>query len=257
MTIGRRAIRALRPVTSMRRQMHVGQSAAVVLLAVLLVACSGANDRAAVSTPARTASGPAVSAVPAPRDTAAASESPTPPLPTASQDPLSARRGDTPSRVVLESLGIDLPVVSGDLLVPGNAPDYPLCDVAQYLTTYRYPGRPGTTTWIYGHARSGMFLPMLEASKEDGGSSLIGAVVDVYATGNRRYRYEVTGVHPHSTDRSIAKDVAPDDGQLVLQTSEGPRGTVPKLQVSAELVDVAPATPGDALPPARPRECFD
>ena len=158
---------------------------------------------------------------------------------------------------MVESLGIDLPVVSGDLVVAGNAPDYPLCDVAQFLTTYRYPGRPGTTTWIYGHARTGMFLPMLEASQAAEGAALIGAVVDVYATDNRHYRYRITSVHPHSTDRSIANDVPSTDRRLVLQTSEGPRGTVPKLQVAASLIDSAPVDAETANPSAQPRECSD
>lgn len=162
---------------------------------------------------------------------------------------------DVPSRVVVESLGIDLPVVSGDLAVAGNTADYPLCDVAQYLTTYRYPGRPGTTTWIYGHARKGMFLPLLETSQADAGAALVGEVVDVYSTENRRYRYRITSVLPHSTDRLIASDVPSGERRLVLQTSEGPRGTVPKLQVAAALIDVSDTDAETANPAASPRAC--
>ncbi|HVL54179.1 MAG TPA: hypothetical protein VM344_07935, partial [Vitreimonas sp.] len=134
---------------------------------------------------------------------------------------------EVPSRVVIGDLGIDLPVVSGDETVPGNPPDYPLCDVAQYLTSYRHVGRDGTTTWIYAHAREGMFLPLLEASQDAGGAALVGRSVEVYTTGLRVYRYRITDVAPHATDRSIAAGVPPDTRRLVLQTSEGPRGTVP------------------------------
>lgn len=167
-----------------------------------------------------------------------------------------AAANDLPSRVVLPALGIDLPVVSGDLTLPGNPPDYPLCDVAQYLTTYRFPGRPGTTTWIYGHARPGMFLPLLDASERDEGASLIGRHVDVYSTASRRYTYRITRVLRHALDRTAGARVPAGTRRLVLQTSEGQRGTVPKLQVVAELVAETPADPGEASPVPRPRACY-
>ncbi len=163
---------------------------------------------------------------------------------------------DVPSRIVVPALSIDLPVVSGDLVVAGNAPDYPLCDVAQYLTTYRYPGRIGTTTWIYAHARPGMFLPLLEASEKDDGAALIGSEVEVYSTAGQRYTYRVTDVHRHAVDRSSAL-VSPESRRLVLQTSEGPSGTVPKLQVAADFIEVTPSTTAESMPSAAPRDCND
>ena len=48
-----------------------------------------------------------------------------------------------------------------------------------------------------------------------------------------------------------------DKEQLILQTSEGPRGTVPKLQVLAEPYAVRDATQDEARPRARPRACYD
>jgi hypothetical protein len=163
---------------------------------------------------------------------------------------------DLPTRVVVERLGIDLPIVSGDLSVANNPPDYPLCDVAQYLTTYRYPGRLGTTTWIYGHARPGMFLALLDASIVNDGSAMIGLAVDLYTDGALRYRYRITRVIRHATDRLSAANVRADGRRLVLQTSEGPRGTVPKLQVVAEFVSVSRVDPAEALRSASPRACF-
>jgi hypothetical protein len=181
----------------------------------------------------------------------------TPHLQPAASASLSVDRSmDVPSRVEVAHLEIDLPVVSGDLSLPGNPPDYPLCDVAQYLTTYRYPGRPGTTTWLYAHAREGMFVTLLEASERDDGRELIGVEVIVYTTGLRRFTYRITSVHRHATDRSVARDVTPDGGRLVLQTSEGPRGTVPKLQVVAELQDVQDSSDREAMPSPAPRACL-
>lgn len=164
---------------------------------------------------------------------------------------------DLPSRVVLGRLRIDLPVISGAATLPGNPPDYPLCDVAQYLTTFRFPGRLGTTTWIYGHARPGMFLPLLEASERNAGAELLGQVVEVYSTANRRYTYRISEVLRHATDRSAAVRVPPDGGRLILQTSEGPKGTVPKLQVVAELIGSDASTTAESQPSASPRECSE
>ncbi len=224
----------------------------VVAVAILLSAIGGcaSGDGASSAQPPASSQSPEPSAPSAavgqPSATAAT------PSPAASQaDPA---RDDLPSRVVVETLDIDLPIVSGDLEVAGNSPDYPLCDVAQYLTTYRYPGRPGTT-WIYAHAREGMFLPLLAASEQDDGESLIGAEVEIYSTGTRRYTYRITDVYRHAVDRTVAAGLAADERILVLQTSEGPTGTVPKLQVAAEFTGVSEATAGAAAPSAAPRDC--
>jgi hypothetical protein len=163
---------------------------------------------------------------------------------------------DLPTRVTIADLGIDLPVVSGDATVPGNPPDYPLCGVAQYLTTYRYIDRDGTTTWLYAHARAGMFLPLLEASVDDEGAALLGMTVDVYSTGLRTFRYRIGEVIRHATDRSAAANVPPGSRRLILQTSEGPRGTVPKLQVVATFIESFPATAAEAMPAASPSRCI-
>ena len=82
-------------------------------------------------------------------------------------------------------------------------------------------------------------------------------VTIVYTDDNLRYVYAITVVKPHATDFSIAENVAPGASQLVLQTSEGPRGTVPKLQILAELQDVLAADQTAAHPQAKPRACYD
>lgn len=227
------------------------------LLALLIVGaiagCGGQSGSASQSSgngerPSPAAASASVSAV-------AASPDPSPSS-APSAAPTRAPIRETPTRIVVAKLKIDLPIVSGDLSLPGNPPDYPLCGVAQYLTIYRDPSRLGTTTWIYGHARPGMLLPLLEASTVKNGAALVGMVVDLYSDAAKRYTYRITTVLRHATDRSAATDVPADGRRLILQTSEGPSGTVPKLQVVAEFLSVGPAQPDEAMPTASPIGCF-
>ena len=160
------------------------------------------------------------------------------------------------TRVVIPGLGIDLPVVPGGLAVEGNEPGYPLCDVAQYLEEFEDPGQPGTT-YIYAHARTGMFAPLLSASLIDDGRSLLGLTALVYTNDALLYTYRIFLVKRHATDFSLAREVPPGEWRLVLQTSEGPRGTIPVLQVAARLVSTVAAQADDAHPVARPRVCVD
>ena len=160
------------------------------------------------------------------------------------------------TRIVIPSEGIDLPIVSRDLRVPNQGPDrYPPCDVAVYHTAFQQPGQDGSA-YIYAHARDGMFLPLLDAAERRDGASLIGDLVQVYTDDNREYVYEITVVKRHAVDFLLAEDVPPGVSQLVLQTSEGPAGTIPKLQILAEPIDVMTATPADAHPKAKPRACY-
>ena len=225
----------------------------IVTIAIVEVACGPSAGTTGVSGQATPTSVHA-SASPAgsPSGSASRATAPSPSNASAAE----ASLDELPTRIVVKRLDIDLPVVSGDLDILGNPPDYPLCDVAQYLTTYKYPARPGTTTWIYGHARDGMFLPLLEASEHQDGASLIGATAFVYTDAGRRFNYRIAGVQRHATDRSSARDVPADGGRLVLQTSEGPKGTVPKLQVVAVLVDIKPSTVKESVPTAEPRGCY-
>ena len=234
--------------------MRLDIAVAAITLALIVAGCGAVDRSATAPAPATAGSAAAPSATPTPSDPPTPLGSPAASSPTATPDPI---RYELPTRVAVPELDIDLPVVSGDLVAAGNPPDYPLCDVAQYLTTYRYPGRPGTTTWIYGHAREGMLLALLEASEVKDGASLIGASVQVWTDGNRRHTYRITEVNRHATDRSSARGVPPDGNRLVLQTSEGPKGTVPKLQVVAERTKVQDATAAQSTPDANPRVCYE
>jgi hypothetical protein len=191
---------------------------------------------------------------PSPTITPAPAPRPTPTLqPTASPapaDPVVA------TRIVIASQDIDLPIISRDKRISGQGPDkYPPCDVAIYHTAFQQPGDPGTT-YIYAHARDGMFLPLLLASQHRDGDSLIGSLVQVYTSDDHEYVYQITQVKRHALDFSLALDAPRGSQQLILQTSEGPRGTVPKLQVLAEPVDVLQVSHREATPRAHPRACY-
>jgi len=158
--------------------------------------------------------------------------------------------------VAIPSERIDLPIISRQERVPGQGPDlYPPCDVALFHDAFGQPGSDGST-YLYAHARAGMFLPLLEASEQQDGASLLGALVEVYTADDRLYVYEIFQVKRHAIDFSLALDVPPGEQRLVLQTSEGPRGTVPKLQVAARLISQLPATREESRPRARPVACY-
>jgi hypothetical protein len=165
------------------------------------------------------------------------------PEPTPSADP-----NRVATRVRIAALGIDLPIVKG----PAG---YPYCDVAMYLTDTQVPSRlgqpgQGRATYIFGHARPGMFEPLLKtkAGKQRGN------VVEVWTSDDMVFTYEITDVRRAQT--SLNDAFAAKTEQLWLQTSEGPHGTVGKTQVVAMPLDSFPAAShADAHPKARPRNC--
>jgi hypothetical protein len=217
-----------------------------LVAAGLLTYLSSTTDGLSRATPSPTAA--AVSPTPRPTPT---------PFPSSTLEPVTP--APTPAalatRVVVPALEIDLPIVAGDLVVPGNIGNYPLCDVAQYLTdpAFVQPGEEGTA-YLYGHAREGMFLPLLDESQVNDGAAMIDMLVQVYTADARVYLYEIIEVRRHATDFSLAVP-EPGEHRLILQTSEGPRGTVPKLQVAATLLDIADADPAAARPSPEPRAC--
>ncbi|MGI8928989.1 MAG: hypothetical protein ACR2H0_05940 [Candidatus Limnocylindrales bacterium] len=158
------------------------------------------------------------------------------------------------SRIRIPSLHIDLPVVSDDLVVPGNVDLYPLCDVAMFSPLFVHPGQDGAT-YIYAHAQLGMFAPVLKASRANDGASMIGTLIELYTSDNLLHLYELYQVKRHATDLSLASP-PPGTHMLVLQTSEGVSGTIPKLQVAARPLSVVPADRADANPTPVPRVCL-
>jgi Sortase domain len=208
-----------------------------------------AIGQAAFATPTPDSGNPVLEMTPMPTHTP-----PPTPTPFASSSAIpfptpTASTGDAlPTRIVIPSLKIDLPIVEGNT-------DYPLCDVAQYLDGFSNPGQPGTT-YLYAHARVGMFLPLLTASQQpDDGASIIGALVKVYTADLKLHLYQITVVKKHAEDLSLAYDLQPGEHRLIMQTSEGPHGTVPKLQVAASPIGIFEATAADALPTPHPLVC--
>jgi hypothetical protein len=161
------------------------------------------------------------------------------------------------TRIAIASLGIDLPVISGAIRMPGPGPDdYPPCDVALYLPEFVQPGERGTT-YLYAHARAGMFLPLLTASERADGASLIGTLVEVDTSDGRQHVYAITRVKRHALDLSLALDVPARARRLVLQTSEGPAGTAEKLQVLAEPIATLDRDDAEPVPSPQPRNCYE
>jgi hypothetical protein len=153
------------------------------------------------------------------------------------------------TRIVIRRLGIDLPV----MLQTDNYGSYPLCDVALYQPLFGQPGE-GRATYIYAHARVGMFLPLLRRSeRSDSGQSMIGMSVEVYTSDNWLFVYTISEVRRHT--RSLTDAINANTEQLWMQTSEGPNGTIPKLQVVADYLSSAPTDPAAAHPQAHPRLC--
>src|SRR3990172_2770259 len=202
-----------------------------------------ATDRLLPPTP------PPGGAPPTPPPAAPGSAGPSePPSPT----PSASVEVAVTSRVVIPALKIDLPIVAQSY-GPGQGSS-PLGDVAQYLEIFKQPSQRGTT-YIYAQAREGMFLPLLLQSQRDNGQAMIGGLVQVYTSDGHVYLYEIYRVKRHATDFSLAEDVPEGEQGLILQTSEGPRGTIPKLQIAAKLLNVAQASLAEANPTPYPRDC--
>jgi hypothetical protein len=149
------------------------------------------------------------------------------------------------TRIAIRSLKIDLPVVK-----PPSG--YPLCNVAMYYPTLSEP-REGGVSLLYGHARVGMFLPLLERSKINNGASLLGATILVWTSNDLVSTYKIVKVRRHVTTLDGVFAAATE--QLWVETSEGPRGSRGKLIVVAKRVGSQPATHSAAHPAPHPLVC--
>jgi hypothetical protein len=174
---------------------------------------------------------------------------PVSPGPQATVDPTpSFPAGRVATRIVIPRLNIDLPI----MLQTAKYGTFPLCDVALYEPQLGQPGQ-GRATFIYAHARVGMFLPLLTASLVDNGQGMIGDLVKVFTSDSALFTYRIVEVDRHILDLNDA--FAAHAEEVFLQTSEGPHGTVPKLQVVAAFLSVGRSDPKSAHPAAQPRIC--
>jgi hypothetical protein len=152
------------------------------------------------------------------------------------------------TRIVIPRLDIDLPI----MLQTDNYGSYPLCDVALYIPLLGQPGQ-GRATYLYAHAREGMFLPLLTASLHNDGQRMLGMTVEVYTSDSWLFLYTISEVRRHT--RNLDDAINTTIERLFMQTSEGPNGTIPKLQVVADYLSSGPTDPVEAHPKARPRIC--
>jgi hypothetical protein len=173
--------------------------------------------------------------------------------PAASPTPTPKLGNGHATRVVIPALKIDLPVI------PGNN-GYPLCNVAMYMDDLGKPlkdlGRPGRdgATYIYSHARDGMFGPIYRLAIEKGTPrKMLGMVVQVYSDDAKVYLYEIREVRLHQT--SLDDAISATRQELWLQTSEGPRGTPGKTQVRALPISVDDADYKESHPKPKPVAC--
>jgi hypothetical protein len=149
------------------------------------------------------------------------------------------------TRIVVSSLGIDLPVIKG----PAG---YPPCRVAMYMREFSQPREPGVSL-IFAHARTGMFLPFLTKSKINNGAGLIGLKVKVYTSDSKVSTYQIVSVRRHVT--SLQSGFGVTSERLWIYTSEGPNSSYPKLIVTAKRLSTASTTYAASHPRARPVAC--
>ena len=155
------------------------------------------------------------------------------PEPTASPTPTPAVESPAPAlapaeaiaasgfHIAIPRLGISLPVVEGDI-----ARDVDRAQTPEYYA-FHLPGTslfgPGNT-YIYAHARVGMFLSLWNARLGD-------VVIVDTPKGSREYL--VQEIHPRVPPTEISWAGPTEDTRLTLQTSTGPYGTDPRFVVVA------------------------
>jgi LPXTG-site transpeptidase (sortase) family protein len=160
--------------------------------------------------PPPSAGGPATRAAPTVA-LASAAPTPLPPIPPG-------------YRIQIPRLEIDLPILEGDVerdTVQLQTPE----NFAFHLPGTAIPGK-GLNSYLYAHARRGMFLALWNAR--------VGDEVWISTPDGRAMRYLVTEVHPQvrPDDVQWATPTPPD--RLTLQTSTGPNPGDPRFVVIAQ-----------------------
>ncbi|HEV2010583.1 MAG TPA: sortase [Candidatus Limnocylindria bacterium] len=120
-------------------------------------------------------------------------------------------------------LRIDLPIAEGDLTRDIDQQQTPV-GFAFHLPGTSIPGL-GSNTYLYAHARTGMFLTLWNAK--------VGDEVFISTPDLRALKYVVTEVHPRVAPDDVSW-VQPTQGErLTLQTSTGPNPPDPRFVVVA------------------------
>ncbi|TMC28573.1 MAG: sortase [Chloroflexi bacterium] len=176
-----------------------------ILAAVLAAGVSIRGDVAAAPTAA-----PA-SRTPPPAAATLASPTPLPPIPPG-------------YRIQIPRLGIDLPILEGDIerdAVLLRTPE----NFAFHLPGTAIPGN-GLNSYIYAHARLGMFIALWNAR--------VGDEVWISTPDGRAMRYVVTEVHPRVPPEDVQWAAPTPPDHLTLQTSTGPNPGDPRFVVVAQ-----------------------
>jgi sortase family protein len=193
--------------------------AAALLLAVGIALVAGSalprtGPVAPVAVPSAFATAPPVPSAPA--------ASPT--LPPVSPTPVPTI-GPIPDgyRVLLPRLGIDLPIAEGDIERDSIIQETP------ENFAFHFPGTaiPGTfgNSYLYAHARRGMFLSLWNAR--------VGDQVTIRTPAGGELKFVVTEVHPRVPPGETNWLMPSGDERLTLQTSTGPNRADPRFVVVA------------------------
>lgn len=126
-------------------------------------------------------------------------------------------------RIQIFRLGIDLPIHEGSVERDIDRQETPE-HAAFHLPGTAIPGEPGNT-YLYAHARQGMFLALWDARP---GDEVLISTPDLQVL-----RYEVTEVHPRVPPDDTSWVEPTDDERLTLQTSTGPEPRDPRFVVIA------------------------
>ena len=134
-------------------------------------------------------------------------------------------------RIKLLRVAIDLLLVKGDGKTPPvkyEAFTYPGAD---HLLTGSQPG--GSNTYVYAHARTGMFWRLHDLH--------IGDVVDVDYGGGKMLHYRVSELHPNVNWKDFSWLQPTGDDRLTLQTCNGWKDDDPRFIVVARRIPDATA----------------
>jgi LPXTG-site transpeptidase (sortase) family protein len=126
-------------------------------------------------------------------------------------------------RIQMPRLGIDLPIAEGDLerdVVVQQTPE----NFAFHFPGTAIPGTVGNS-YIYAHARRGMFLSLWNAR--------VGDQVSITTPGGGELKFVVIEVHPRVPPADTSWLESSGDERLTLQTSTGPNREDPRFVVIA------------------------
>ena len=167
----------------------------------------------------------APAASPTPPAVAAVTTSPSPTAFSPTPSPTATPRPTIPPgyRIKSQRLAIDLPIAEGDIerdTMLQQTPD----NFAFHFPGTAVPGGRGNS-YIYAHARRGMFLTLWSARE---GDEVVIATPD-----GRELRYLVSEVHPRVEPSDVSWAAPTATERLTLQTSTGPNPADPRFVVIA------------------------